>query len=103
MNTISPLAYVNPEAKIGEGVVIHPFAYIDKNVVIGNNCIIMPNASILNGTRLGDNNQVFQGAVLGATPQDFSYHGGDTILEIGNNNIFRENVVISRSSSKTGK
>ena len=103
MNTISPLAYVNPEAKIGEGVVIHPFAYIDKNVVIGNNCTIMPNASILNGTRLGDNNQVFQGAVLGATPQDFSYHGGDTILEIGNNNVFRENVVVSRSSSTKGK
>lgn len=103
MNTISPLAYVNPEAKIGEGVVIHPFAYIDKNVVIGNNCTIMPNASILNGTRLGDNNQVFQGAVLGTTPQDFSYHGGDTILEIGNNNVFRENVVVSRSSNSKGK
>ncbi len=103
MNTISPLAYVNPEAKIGEGVVIHPFAYIDKNVVIGDNCVIMPNASILSGTRLGNNNQVYHNAVLGSTPQDFSYHGGDTILEIGNNNIFRENVVISRSSSSTGK
>lgn len=103
MNTISPLAYVNPEAKIGEGVVIHPFAYIDKNVVIGDNCVIMPNASILSGTRLGNNNQVFHNTVLGSTPQDFSYHGGDTILEIGNNNVFRENIVISRSSSKTGK
>ena len=103
MNEISPLAYVNPEAKIGEGVIIHPFAYIDKNVVIGDNCVIMPNASILSGTRLGNNNQVYHNAVLGSTPQDFSYHGGDTILEIGNNNVFRENVVISRSSSSTGK
>lgn len=103
MNEISPLAYVNPEAKIGEGVIIHPFAYIDKNVVIGDNCVIMPNASILSGTRLGNNNQVYHNTVLGSTPQDFSYHGGDTILEIGNNNVFRENVVISRSSSTTGK
>jgi len=103
MNEISPLAYVNPEAKIGEGVIIHPFAYIDKNVVIGDNCVIMPNASILSGTRLGNNNQVYHNTVLGSTPQDFSYHGGDTILEIGNNNVFRENVVISRSSSSTGK
>jgi len=103
MNTISPLAFVSPEAKIGEGVTIHPFAYIDKNVIIGNNCTIMPYASILNGTRMGDENKVYQGAILGATPQDFSYHGGDTILEIGNKNVFRENVVISRSSSTEGK
>jgi UDP-N-acetylglucosamine acyltransferase len=103
MNTISPLAFVSPEAKIGDGVTIHPFAYIDKNVEIGNNCSIMPYASVLNGTRLGNGNKAYQGTVLGAVPQDFNYHGGDTILEIGNNNVFRENVVISRSSHSEGK
>ena len=50
---ISPLAYVNPDAKIGKDVTIHPFAYIDKNVEIGDNCTIMPYASILSGTRMG--------------------------------------------------
>ena len=49
---ISPLAYVNPDAKIGKDVTIHPFAYIDKNVEIGDNCTIMPYASILSGTRM---------------------------------------------------
>lgn len=53
---ISPLAYVNPDAKIGKDVTIHPFAYIDKNVEIGDNCTIMPYASILSGTRMGTNN-----------------------------------------------
>mgnify|MGYP000047670600 CR=1 FL=1 len=33
---ISPLAYVDPSAKIGKNVTIHPFAYIDKNVEIGD-------------------------------------------------------------------
>jgi acyl-ACP--UDP-N-acetylglucosamine O-acyltransferase len=103
MNIISPLAFVSSEAKIGDGVTIHPFAYIDKNVEIGNNCTIMPYASVLNGTRMGDGNEVYQSVVLGAVPQDFNYRGGDTILEIGNNNVFRENVVISRSSSPEGK
>ena len=32
---ISPLAYVDPSAKIGSNVTVHPFAYIDKNVEIG--------------------------------------------------------------------
>lgn len=27
---ISPLAYVDKEAKIGENVTVHPFAYIEK-------------------------------------------------------------------------
>ena len=39
---ISPLAYIDPEAKIGENVEIGPFVFIDKNVVIGDNNVIMP-------------------------------------------------------------
>ena len=33
---ISPLAYVDPEAKIGKNVTIEPFAYIEKDVEIGD-------------------------------------------------------------------
>ena len=91
---ISPLAYVDSNAKIGENVTIHPFAYIDKNVEIGNGCEIMPYASIMSGTRMGERNKVFQGAVISAVPQDFNYKGDDTILEVGNDNVFRENVVV---------
>lgn len=42
---ISPLAYIHPEAKIGENVEIAPFVYIDRNVVIGDNNKIMANAT----------------------------------------------------------
>ena len=44
---ISPLAYIHPEAKIGENVEIAPFVFIDKNVVSGDNNKIMANANIL--------------------------------------------------------
>lgn len=50
---ISPLAYVDASAKLGNNVIVHPFAYIDKNVEIGDNCEIMPYASVLSGTRMG--------------------------------------------------
>ena len=46
---ISPLAYIHPEAKIGENVEIAPFVFIDKNVVIGDNNKIMANVNILYG------------------------------------------------------
>ena len=49
MSDISPLAYIHPEAIIGENVEIGPFVYIDRNVVIGDNNVIMPNANILYG------------------------------------------------------
>lgn len=46
---ISTLAFVDPEAKLGNNVTVYPFAFIDKNVVIGDNCVIMPHASIMSG------------------------------------------------------
>ena len=56
---ISPLAYIHPEAKIGENVEIAPFVFIDKNVVIGDNNKIMANANILYGSRIGNGNTIF--------------------------------------------
>lgn len=94
---ISPLAYVDPSAKIGEGVTIHPFAYIDGNTQIGDGCEIKPYASILNGTTLGKNVKVYQGAIVGAEPQDFRWKGEPTKCSIGDRTIIREQVIINRS------
>ncbi|MBO7280973.1 MAG: acyl-ACP--UDP-N-acetylglucosamine O-acyltransferase [Bacteroidaceae bacterium] len=100
---ISPLAYIDPEAVIGENCEIGAFAYIDKNVVIGDNCEIMPHASVLYGTRMGKNNKVFHGAVIGGVPQDLKFKGEDTTCEIGDNNTIRENVTINRGTASRGK
>lgn len=99
---ISELAFVNPGAKLGQNVKIHPFAYIDDNVEIGDNCEIMPYASIINGTRMGKNNKVFQGAIIGADPQDFRWKGEQTYCFIGDNNMIREQVIINRGIYSEG-
>lgn len=100
---ISPLAYIDPEAKIGENCEIGAFAYIDKNVVIGDNCVIMPHVSVLYGTRMGNNNKIFHGAVIGGIPQDLKFKGEETTCEIGDNNMIRENVTINRGTASRGK
>lgn len=100
---ISPLAYIDPEAKIGENVEIGPFVFIDKNVVIGDNNVIMPNANILYGSRIGNGNRIFPGAVIGAIPQDLKFHGEETTAEVGDNNTIRENVTINRGTAAKGK
>ena len=92
---ISPLAYIHPEAKIGENVEIAPFVFIDKNVVIGDNNKIMANVNILYGARIGNGNTIFPGAVIGAIPQDLKFRGEESTAEIGDNNIIRENVTVN--------
>ena len=100
---ISEKAYVDPKAKIGKNVTIYPFAYIEGDVEIGDDCVIYHHVSIMNGTRLGRANKVFQGTVLGAEPQDFNYKGDATRLVIGDENIFRENVVVNRATFSDGE
>ena len=95
---ISPLAYIDPSAKLGRNVTVHPFAYIDKNVEIGDNNVIMPYASLLSGTRMGNDNIIYQGAVVGAVPQDFYFKGDETLVRIGNSNVIREYAVITRGT-----
>ena len=100
---ISEKAYVDPKAKIGKNVTIYPFAYIEGDVEIGDDCVIYPHVSIMNGTRLGRANKAFQGTVFGAEPQDFNYKGDATRLVIGDENIFRENVVVNRATFSDGE
>ena len=100
---ISDKAYIAPGAKLGKNVTVYPFAYIEDDVVIGDDCIIYPGVSIMKGTRMGRGNKVYQNTVLGAEPQDFNYKGDDTALVIGDENIFRENVVINRATFKDGE
>lgn len=100
---ISPLAYVHPEAVIGEGCEIGPFCYIDKNVVIGKNNRLLNSVTVLSGARIGSGNTIYPGAVIGAEPQDLKFKGEETTAEVGDNNLIRENVTINRGTAAKGK
>lgn len=102
MSKISPLAYIDPEAKIGEGCTIGPFCYIDKGVEIGDNNELMNSVTLLRGTTLGSGNVLFPGAVIGAIPQDLKFRGEDSTVVIGDNNRIRENVTIHRGTASKG-
>lgn len=101
-NDISPLAYVHPEAQLGENNHIGPFCFIDKDVVIGNNNVLQNNVTINVGARIGDGNEFFPGASISTKPQDLKFKGEQTTCQIGNNNSIRENVTISRGTASKG-
>ena len=102
MNQISSLAYVHPEAKLGDNNVIGPFCYIDRNTIIGDNNVFQNSVTINYGARIGNNNEILAGASISTKPQDLKFKGEDTICEVGDNNSIRENVTISRGTASKG-
>lgn len=98
-----PLAFVHPEAKIGDNVVIGPFVTIDRNVEIGEGTMIGSNVTILEGARIGRNCKIFPGAVVGAVPQDLKFRGEDTLAIVGDNTTLRECVTVNRGTAAKGR
>ncbi len=93
-----PLAYIHPEAKIANNVVIEPFSTIHKNVVIEEGSWIGSNVTIMEGARIGRNCKIFPGAVISAIPQDLKFAGEETTVVIGDNTVVRECVTINRGT-----
>lgn len=100
---IQPLAYIHPEAKIAQNVVIEPFAMIHKDVVIGEGSWIASHAVINEGARIGKNCRIFPGAVISSIPQDLKYNGEYTLTFIGDNTTIREYATISRGTEEHWK
>lgn len=99
MIQIHPLAYVHPEAKIADGVIIEPFAYIGKDVEIGEGTWVGPNSTIYDGARIGKNVKIYNSASVSAAPQDLKYKGEPTLTRIGSNTVIREGVTLNRGTT----
>jgi UDP-N-acetylglucosamine acyltransferase len=100
---ISRLAYIHPDARLGNNVTVDPFAYIAGNVVIGDGTWIGPNATILDGARIGKNCKIFPTAVVSGIPQDLKFRGEETTVEIGDGTTLREAVTVNRGTAAVGK
>ena len=96
------MAFVHPEAKLGDNNIIGPFCYIDKNTVMGDNNVLQNSVTINYGARIGSNNEFFPGASISTKPQDLKFKGEETTCQIGDNNSIRENVTISRGTASKG-
>ena len=99
---ISNLAYVHPDAKIGENVTIEPFAYVAADVEIGDGTWVGPSAVIHDGARIGKNCKIHSFASIACTPQDLKFRGEKSTAVIGDNCEIRECVTISRGTASKG-
>lgn len=93
---------IGKSAIIGKSTQFGNYITIENDVIIGENSWIGNNVSILNGSRIGSNCQIHSGTIIGGIPQDLKFKDEYTLLEIGDNNIVRENVTINRGTSSRG-
>jgi UDP-N-acetylglucosamine acyltransferase len=99
---VHPAALVDPTAELGAGVEVGPFAVVGADVRLGDRVKIGHHASVLGPSTVGADTQVFPFASIGSPPQDLTYKGEPTRLEIGERNVFREFVTINRGTAKGG-
>lgn len=96
---IHPTAVVSPQARLGQEVSVGPYSVIADHVEIGDGTAIASHVVIHDFVRLGERNSVAPHAVLGGPPQDLSFDGAETRVEIGDDNVIREAVTIHRATS----
>ncbi len=87
-------------AEIGDDVDIGPFSVIGPHAHIGAGCRLHNHVTITGHVTIGEHNTIYPGVVIGGEPQDLSYRGSDTRVEIGDHNLIREGVTINRGTEK---
>lgn len=99
---IHPTAIIHPGAQLAENVSIGPYSVIGEYVKIGSGTTVASHVVIEGWTELGCDNQVYQFASIGASPQDLKYAGQETYLKIGDRNRIREFTTLNRGTAEGG-
>jgi UDP-N-acetylglucosamine acyltransferase len=97
---IAETASVDPRAEIAEEVEVGPYCVIGPDVKVGRGTRLIAHVCLLGVVEMGEGNVVSPFAVIGGDPQDISYKGTPTRVEVGDRNVIREGVTINRGTEK---
>jgi UDP-N-acetylglucosamine acyltransferase len=99
---IHSTAIIDPKAKIHPSCKIGPYCVIGDGVELGKGCHLVSHVVMEGPTKIGADNGFFPFSSIGLAPQDLTYAGEPTRLEIGDHNEIREFVTINRGTVKGG-
>jgi UDP-N-acetylglucosamine acyltransferase len=99
---VHPTAILDSRAKVPASCKIGPYCVIGANVELGEGCHLVSHVSMEGPTKIGADNAFFPFCAIGMAPQDITYKGEPTRLEIGDHNEIRESVTINRGTVKGG-
>jgi UDP-N-acetylglucosamine acyltransferase len=100
--SIHPSAIIDPTARVPASCKVGPFCTIGPDVELGEECELISHVAIGGPSTIGTHNRFFPFCAVGMAPQDLSYAGEPTRLELGDHNVIREYVTISRGTAKGG-
>ncbi|MFC1575277.1 acyl-ACP--UDP-N-acetylglucosamine O-acyltransferase [Gemmatimonadota bacterium] len=92
-------AIVDPDAELGQGVIVGPWTIIGPRVRIGDGTRVGAHVLLERDTTVGGGCQIHQGAVLGTDPQDLKFRGEDTVLIVGDRTVIREYATLNRGTA----
>jgi len=99
---IHPSSIISDNVTLGDNVIIGPHCYLNGNISIDDNTKLKSHVVVSGNTNIGKNNIFFPFSNIGCDPQDLKYKGEESSLNIGDGNIFRENVTISKGTKDGG-
>jgi UDP-N-acetylglucosamine acyltransferase len=97
---IHETAIVHPDARLAPGVVVGPYCIVGEGVTLGPGCVLHSHVRVDGPLTAGRNNLFYHGAAIGGDPQDLKYNGDLSSLRIGDDNVFREYVTVSRATKE---
>jgi UDP-N-acetylglucosamine acyltransferase len=100
--SIHPNAVIAPGAIVPESCTVGPFSTIGPEVVLGEDCTLISHVVLDGRTKIGARNTIHPFTSIGVAPQDLKYKGEPTETIIGDDNVIRENVTISRGTAGGG-
>jgi UDP-N-acetylglucosamine acyltransferase len=99
---IHPQAIVAKSAQLADGVRVGAYAVVGEEVQLGEGCELYPHAAVHGPSKFGKKNVFHSFCVVGGDPQDFTFRKERVELVVGDENIFREYVTVSRGTKKGG-
>jgi UDP-N-acetylglucosamine acyltransferase len=99
---IHPTAVVDPAAKLADDVEVGPLSFVGPGVELGPGVVVANQVSITGFTRVGPRTRIHPFAALGGDPQDKSFAGERTRLEIGADNVIREGATLHVGTPRGG-
>lgn len=95
-------AIIDPSAKVPDSCQVGPYCVIGREVELGEECQLVSHVHLQGPAKIGDRNRFFPFCAVGTDPQDISFSGEATRLEMGDGNEIREYVTINRGTAKGG-
>ena len=99
---VHPNSFISDRVQLGNNVIIGPFCYLNGDIKIDDNTELRSHVVVTGKTTIGKNNKFYPFSNIGCDPQDLKFKGEDSELIIGNDNIFRENITISKGTNDGG-